>query len=102
MARGIPIADRAAETVACIFIGYLISHFGTFSTVAIDHGHQFKSALWEKLMKKIGPKRTAYHPTANGIVKHFYYQLSYIQTQTQPDALPTVLLGIRTALKEDV
>lgn len=61
-------------------------------------------------MQLIGSKRirtTAYHPIANGLVERFHRQLKVaLKAQPHPeqwmDALPLVLLGIRTALKEDL
>ena len=61
-------------------------------------------------MNFLGSKRactTAYHPQSNGVVERFHHQLkAALKTQPQPDswmnALPLVLLGIRTALKEDI
>ena len=61
-------------------------------------------------MKILGTKRvrtTAYHPIVNGLVERFHRQLK-AALKAQPNAdnwvenLPMVLLGIRTALKEDL
>ena len=61
-------------------------------------------------MKVLGSTRirtTAYHPSANGLVERFHRQLkAAIKCQPHPDrwvdALPWVLLGIRSALKVDL
>ena len=61
-------------------------------------------------MELLGSKRirsTAYHPSANGLIERFHHQLkASLKAQLQPtlwvDAFPLVLLGIRTALKEDI
>ena len=61
-------------------------------------------------MNLLGTKRsrtTAYHPQANGMVERFHRQLkAALKAQENPDAwmemLPLILLGIRTALKEDL
>ncbi len=52
-------------------------------------------------------RTTAYHPAANGFVEGFYRQLkAALKAKPHPelwmDALPLVLLGIRTAFKEDL
>ena len=63
-------------------------------------------------MKLLGTKRiptTAYHPIANGLVERFHHQLkSALKAKPMAniyywaDHQPMVLLGIRTALKEDL
>lgn len=52
-------------------------------------------------------RTTAYHPAANGLVERFHRQLkSSIKAHPDPtrwtEVLPLVLLGIRTAVKEDI
>lgn len=75
-----------------------------------DRGRQFESALWQELMQLLGSTRcrtTAYHPSANGLVERFHRQLK-ASLIAQPDttkwaeALPLVLLGIRSALQTDL
>ena len=87
-----------------------IAHFVVPSTIVIDHGRQFESKLWQALMSFLGSKRahtTAYHPQSNGLIERFHRQLkAALKAQLNPffgwmHALPLVLLGIRTAIKED-
>ena len=104
------ITDSTAETVAEAFVTTWIARFGTPSTITTDHGSQFKSPLWDKLMQLLGAKRlrnTAYHPISNGLMEQFHRQLkASLKCQPIPNnwvsALPMILLGIRTALKEDL
>ena len=61
-------------------------------------------------MRLLGSKRirtTAYHPSSNGLVERFHRQLkaslkAYDEPSRWFENLPMVLLGIRTALKEDL
>ena len=108
--EAIPLTCITAEAVAQAFLTGWISRFGVPSTIVTDRGRQFESQLWNTLMTLLGSKRartTAYHPQTNGMVERFHRQLkAALKAQPQPDswmdALPLVLLGIRTALKEDI
>ena len=105
-----PVSDMTAETAAVTLVNGWISRFGVPSTITTDQGRQFESCLWHHLMKLLGTKRirtTAYHPIANGLVERFHRQLkaalkAQLDVTNWADHLPMVLLGIRTALKEDL
>ena len=105
-----PITDITAETVAQAFVSSWIARFGVPSTVSTDRGRQFESALWTQLMQLLGSNRirtTSYHPIANGLIERFHRQLkASLKSHPNPthwtDSLPMVLLGIRTALKDDL
>lgn len=87
-----------------------VAHFGTPSTVTTDRGRQFESNLWRAFTQLLGTKHlrtTAYHPCANGMVERFHRQLKaalkgHPHQEQWTTALPLVLLGIRTSLKEDL
>ncbi len=104
-----PISSITAESVAQAFISGWIARFGAPSTIITDRGRQFESNLWKALTDLLGVKRartTAYHPQSNGMVERFHRQLkAALKARTNPsswvDSLPLILLGIRTALKED-
>ena len=106
----IPIPGSTAETVAQAFVNGWVSRFGVPSTITTDRGQQFESTLWIQLMRLLGTQRirtTAYHPIANGLVERFHHQ-SKGALKCLPDpthwttALPLVLLGICTTIKQDL
>ena len=108
--EAIPIPDSTADTVAQAFVTGWISRYGVPSTITTDRGQQFESALWTQLMRLLGTQRirtTSYHPIANGLVERFHRQLkSALKCLEDPThwtkALPLVLLGIRTTIKQDL
>ncbi|CAG4967877.1 unnamed protein product [Colias eurytheme] len=103
-----PMSSITAEEVADTFVTGWISRFGVPCTVTTDQGRQFESALFRRLMNVCGAKRvrtTSYHPCANGMVERMHRQLKsalMCHAQTWSKALPVVLLGMRSALKEDL
>ena len=105
-----PITDITAVSVAQAFTHTWISRFGVPSTVTTDRERQFESTLWTAFTQLLGTKHlrtTAYHPTSNGLIERFHRQLkASLKAQPHPehwtDALPLVLLRIRSALKEDI
>ena len=77
--------------------------------ITSDRGPQFVSELWRDLNALLGVKvmRTfAYHPQAHGLVERFHRQLkdslrARCRTAQWTVELPFVLLGIRSAWRED-
>jgi cleavage and polyadenylation specificity factor subunit 1 len=77
-----------------------------------DHHHRpgkFESQHFESPARMFGiqlARKTAHHPAANGLVESFHRTLKaaimYHADQQWTEALPLVLLGIRTAYKEDL
>ena len=108
--EAIPISNIEAETVAKAFLKGWISHFGTPSTITTDCGRQFTSLLWKHLTHLLGCNlidTTAYHQIANGMIERLHRQLksslrSHPQPSTWTEALPLIMLGIRSAYKEDI
>ena len=108
--EAIPIVDITAITVAQALVSEWVSRFGVPSTITTDRGSKFESSLWSALMKLLGTNRlrtTSYHPQTNGLIEMFHRQ-SKGALRAQPpsspwmESLPLVLLGIRTAIKEDL
>ena len=66
--------------------------------------------LWQQLMQLLGSKRirtTSYHPIANGLIERFHRQLkASLKCSSNSikwtESLPLMLLGIRTAVKDDL
>ena len=108
--EAIPITTITAEAVAQAFVHGWIARFGVPSTITTDRGPQFESALWAQLTRLLGSQRihsTAYHPIANGLIERLHRQLkAALKTYPTPErwmtSLPMVLLGVHTALKEDI
>ena len=107
--EAIPIPDSRATTCARALIRHWISRFGVPNDITSDRGAQFTSTLWTELGRILGVKMhrtTAYHPQANGMIERLHRQLktSLKARTTDPywmDHLPMVLLGLRTAWRED-
>ncbi|KAI0208299.1 hypothetical protein LSAT2_007008, partial [Lamellibrachia satsuma] len=110
--EAIPMVNATAECCARALLDQWISRFGVPSTIISDRGRQFESNLWTELMTIMACTRvrtTSYHPQANGMVERFHRQLkSSLKSRLEAAAncwilvLPTVLLGIRAAVKEDL
>ncbi|KAG7188080.1 hypothetical protein KM043_015930 [Ampulex compressa] len=107
------IADIAAETVAAALFEGWIARFGdqfaSTAKITTDQGRQFESQLFKELTQLSGSvhiRTTTYHPQANGLIERFHRQLKAAIIchggQRWTEALPAVLLGIRTAFKEDL
>ena len=107
--EAIPLPDCKTETVIRGFLRNWIARFGIPANLVSDRGPQFTSDLWAELNAVLGIQATtttAYHPQANGMVERLHRQLkdSLKARATHPrwmDELPLVLLGIRTAWRED-
>ncbi|CAK9804112.1 Transposon Tf2-11 polyprotein [Anthophora plagiata] len=104
-----PMIDQEAQTVARTFYDGWVARFGAPLRITTDQGRQFESKLFYTLNNLIGSKHlrtTAYHPAANGMVERFHRQLKAAikchESAKWTETLPTVLLGIRSAWKEDL
>lgn len=104
-----PMRDMTALTVATTFYENYVSRFGIPSIITSDQGTQFESKLFRDLGKLIGMNRirtTPYNPKANGMVERLHRQLksslkTRCNTTNWSSELPTILLGIRSSVRED-
>jgi len=107
--EAIPMENQEAETVSKTFYNGWISRFGVPLRITTDQGRQFESQLFRQLSVLTGSKHlhtTAYHPQANGLVERFHRQLKAAikchNNNRWTESLPTILLGIRAAWREDL
>ena len=107
--EAIPIPNVDTTTIVKAFVERWVSQFGCPATITTDRGPQFESTLFNTLTAYLGAhhiRTTAFHPAANGLVERFHRQLKAALSIRSPlpwdETLPLVLLGIRTALKEDL
>lgn len=104
-----PLKEVTAEEVTNAFYSTWISRFGAPVQITTDQGPQFESLLFKSLAHLVGSHKirtTAYHPEANGLLERWHRSLKAaimcFGTSEWIDVLPTVLLGLRTAIKEDI
>ncbi|KAF8785521.1 uncharacterized protein LOC129959328 [Argiope bruennichi] len=88
-----------------------ISHFGIPQRITSDQEGQFERKLFSSLSKYFGfPKsiRARYHPQSNRLIERQHRIIKanlkrHLQlSKSWVEALPLVLLGLRSALKEDI
>lgn len=104
-----PVKDITADTVAKVIYEGWIARFGVCHRISSDQGRQFESSLFSRLMHYMGVEKirtTPYHPQSNGLVERWHRSLKVALTArlnctSWLDELPTVLLGLRTAIRRD-
>uniref|UniRef100_A0AAQ4Q920 Gypsy retrotransposon integrase-like protein 1 n=1 Tax=Gasterosteus aculeatus aculeatus TaxID=481459 RepID=A0AAQ4Q920_GASAC len=108
--EAVPLTSLTAVEMTRAFIGTWVARFGTPSDISSDRGAQFTSELWNAVAQSLGTKlhrTTAYHPQANGLCERFHRSMKAslragLKDGNWVDKLPWVMLGIRTAPKEDL
>ena len=107
--EAVPIKDTTSAGCAQALVFHWIARFGIPSDMSSDRGPQFTSQLWTAIAQLLGTRlhhTTAYHPQSNGLVERFHRHLksalrARLVGPNWTQELPWVLLGIRTAPKED-
>ena len=108
--EAVPLTSGTTAEMARAFIGTWVARFGTPSDLSSDRGSQFTSELWNAIADSLGVKlhrTTAYHPQANGLCERFHRAMkaslrASLKDSGWVDRLPWVMLGLRTAPKEDL
>lgn len=106
--EAVPVPEVTAEIVAKTFYNTWISRFGCPVRITTDQGRQFESNLFTTLSKLMGIKKirtTSYHPQSNGLVERWHRTMKAAimargNTKDWSQELPTVLLGLRTTLRQ--
>ena len=108
--EAVPLQDITAASCARAFMTGWVARFGVPLQMTSDRGRQFISSLWSEMARSLGTqlhRTTSYHPQANGMVERFHRSLkaslrARLHDGNWIDELPWVLLGLRTATKEDL
>ena len=108
--EAIPLAKTDTASVGNAFAPHWVARFGVPVDITSDRGPQFTSDIWQALSETLGAKvhqTTAYHPQANGIVERFHRLLkaalrARLKMVAWMDDLPWVMLGLRTAPKDEM
>lgn len=108
--EAIPMKEISSEVVARNLYQHWITRFGCPQTITTDQGRQFESQLFRALSHLLGAEKTrttAYHPQSNGIVERWHRSLkASLMARLESnlkwiDELPTVLMGLRAAIRTD-
>jgi cleavage and polyadenylation specificity factor subunit 1 len=107
--EAIPVKDMTVESLASSFCTHWISSFGAPKTTTTDQGSQFESTLFKALANLVSAKHVhtiSYHPASKGLIKRWDRSLkaALMCHRLMPwiELSPSVELGLRTCLKEDM
>ena len=107
----IPKTNSIAHTCARVLFREWISRFSVPGKMTSDWGSQFTSELCDQLHRILGMKAyctASYHYQANGMMKRFHRTMKaslMANLGNNPnwiEEVPVVMLGLRTAFKEDL
>lgn len=104
-----PLRGITSEEVCGSFMDGWVSRFGCPNKIQTDRGAEFNSKVFAAVTKAIGAQHqqcTAFHPLSNGIVERLHRSLKTViicnNNLQWTKTLPMILLGLRTAYKEDI
>ena len=107
-ARSAAFHERSPSSNSAFVEGW-VARFGVPAVLTSDRGAQFTSGFWAELCRLLGADHnttTAYRPQANGLVERFHRRLKEALRARLAGVdwvahLPWVMLGVRTAPRED-
>jgi hypothetical protein len=107
--EALPLSDNTTETATKAFISVWVSRSSCPQQIRTDQGRQFKAHLFKTLAAITGSsltRTTAWHPISNSLVERLHQQLKAAlmchADEHSAEALLLVLLGIRSAWKDDL
>ncbi|GFT38165.1 retrovirus-related Pol polyprotein from transposon opus [Nephila pilipes] len=105
----VPLPDLTTKIVGKAFYEHWICRFGVPATIISDKGRQFQSQLFRSIDAICGAKvghTTPYHSQCKGKVERLHGTLKGAMKAHNnikwTESLPTMLLGLRTALRPDI
>ncbi|XP_015585621.1 uncharacterized protein LOC107263200 [Cephus cinctus] len=107
--EAVSIAGMADKTVVNASYSTWVARFCAPATVTTDRASQFETDFFNAITNLVDAQRvrtTAYHPASNGMIERWHRSLKSAimchENDSWIDILPTVLLGLRTSIKEDI
>ncbi|GFW54083.1 retrovirus-related Pol polyprotein from transposon opus [Trichonephila clavipes] len=107
--EAIPTPEITAKIVGRAFYEHWICRYGVPAKLVTDQGRQFEAELFRSIVAICGAKvvhPTSYHPQCNGKVERLHRTLKgAIKAHNNirwTESLPTVLLGLRAAIRLDI
>jgi hypothetical protein len=104
----VPLKSMTADDVIRALRDGWLGRFGVPTTVVCDQGRQFTSGAFKEFATNAGFQvhhTNAYHPQANGMIERLHRTLKaalMCHKSSWSVALSSVLLGLRSVLKEDI
>ena len=107
--EAVPLSSITAESCARAFISSWVLRFGVPALLTSDRGAQFTSSVWSEVCSVLRITRiqtTSFHSQSNGIIERFHRSWksalgARMAGSDRFSQLSLVMLGLRTALKDD-